>query len=152
MVQSLGFFMLGYSLRHFRLPEQRQNILGSILYCITWAALGIASIQLKFPISWPLIHLGSAIFLYFLSQIICTSTVGVKVAGLGSSMIFVYAIHEPTQTLLMKTWKLIDLPWHQSYLTFLLVTLIVLAISLAGYQLIRLFAPHLLRVMTGYRI
>jgi hypothetical protein len=66
-------------------------------------------------------------------------------------MFLVYAIHEPTQTIMAKIWLARGWPWYGSLLCFLLIPLVVFPTCILAYSWLRRWTPRLLLYVTGGR-
>lgn len=148
---SLGYFLLGnqlYRIRNTAFPTGRRE---ASMYCVLWLAFGIISHALGVSAPHLLVTLGGAAFLYFMANLLCISRVNKYLTHLGPATFFVYALHEPTQTILFKTWKILNLPGFDSLLLFVLIPILVFATCVATYTILRIFFPKTMKMATGNR-
>lgn len=148
---SLGFFLIGYGLKKIKLEELQLNKRGVGIFCFIWILLGIGAIYAKVIIPYPLDQLGSASFLACMAVILSSTPFGARLALLGPMTFFVYAVHEPTQSLLAKIWLRGDWVGYGSLLMLFAIPLVVFMISLLAYRQIHRSAPQILKVVTGGR-
>jgi len=151
MARSMGCFLLGYSIKpHGRVLQSLawQLLLG---YCLAWILLGWGISMEWIAVPTLLQHIGSAAFLFCLAALFCRCALGRRLAVLGSASFFVYAAHEPTQTLLAKIWLMRGWPWFGSVFYFLFIPSVVFASCILVYHGLRRSAPGLLPYVTGGR-
>ena len=148
---SAGYFLLGLALGKTNLDFDQYRP-GIFLYCVAWLILGITDSVIKdFEIQPPFLQLGGAAFFFFASALMSRWKVGRALAVFGPMTFFVYAVHEPTQTLITKIWEKSRVPGVGTLLSFCAVPLIVFAGSVLGYVLLQRLAPTMLRLSTGNR-
>lgn len=148
---SLGFFLIGYSLKNVQSQELQIDKRGAGIFCFLWILLGIGVVYSKVTIPYPLDQLGSATFLACLAVILSSTPFGAGLALLGPMTFFVYAVHEPTQSLLAKIWKGQDWVGYGSLLMLFAIPLVVFMLSALAYRQIHRSAPRILKVVTGGR-
>jgi fucose 4-O-acetylase-like acetyltransferase len=151
MASSLAYFLLGYALEPYgaRCQHLARRWLGC--FCGVWIAAGWLSLAVGGTIASPLRQIGSAVFILALSLIVSRWSWGRGLAVLGSSTFFIYASHEPLQTLLAKAWFVRGWPGYGSAWCFLLVPLLVFPACLLVYHALRRWSPWLLACATGGR-
>jgi len=151
MARSMGCFLLGYFLKphgHIWQSPAWQLLLA---YCLAWILLGWGIFMQWIAMPTLLQHIGSAAFLFCLAALLCRFTLGRRLAALGSASFFVYAAHEPTQTLVAKIWLARGWPWHGSVFYFFVIPSMVFAACILAYHVLRRSAPGLLPYVTGGR-
>jgi fucose 4-O-acetylase-like acetyltransferase len=151
MAGSLAYFLLGYSLEPYGARCQGLGRTWLACFCGVWLAAGWLALSLGGSIPAPLRQIGSAIFILALSLIASQWTWGRTAAVLGSSTFFIYASHEPLQTLLAKAWFVGGWPGYGSAWCFLLVPLVVFPACLLAYHALRRWSPAILAYATGGR-
>jgi len=151
MASSMGYFLLGYTLQPHSRAWQSLAWPSLVGYCLAWILLGWSIFLEWISVPYMLQHLGSAIFLFCLAALLSRSVLGRRLSALGSASFFVYAAHEPTQTLIAKIWLTRGWPWYGSVFYFLLVPGVVFCSCLLVHHLLRRSAPGLLPYVTGGR-
>lgn len=148
---SLGYFLLGHSLRNLLPTENFPKTSSSLLFCLGWLAIGLGVHANWVNVPYPLHRIGSACFMFMISVALSSFKGTRGLALLGSATFFIFATHEPLQTILSKTWQIIGLPYYGSLFFYLTVFSMTLVMVLAGYFMLRRFAPGFLSMATGSR-
>jgi len=148
---SFAFFFMGNQL-HAILPSSKViSPISSGLYCLIWVILGIFHIQGKVAISSPILELGSAAFLFLLSSSLIYFSIFQKLSLLAGGTFMIYALHEPSQTVISKVWLKSGLPGYGSVLCFLIIPLTVYPACWFVYYVVKRYFPKLLPYATGGR-
>lgn len=151
MMGSLAYFLTGHELKRFQFADLEKILKGTWIYCLSWLVLGAGITLWKESIPDPIGALGSAAFLIFLAHLIGLSSAGRKLATLGATTFFIYAVHEPAQTIIDKIWTQKGWPGHGSFALFIGIPLAVFVVSTIGYKLLARLSPKSLALMTGGR-
>ncbi|MBP8303284.1 MAG: acyltransferase, partial [Phycisphaerae bacterium] len=151
MASSMAYFLLGVAIQPCVSAWRGLGWAPLGTYCTVWILLGLGTSMLWTPIPYPLRQIGSAVFLFFVSLLAARATWGQRLAAIGSSTFLIFALHEPLQTCLAKTWLARAWPWYGSFFCFLLIPLAVLPLCVLAYAWLRRRAPWLLPVLTGSR-
>jgi len=147
----MGYFMLGYGLKEcFPVPEFSQSKVSGF-YCAVWAVMGLGIVFKWTTIPYPILGIGGASFLFFISLALYRLAIGKRLALLGASTFVVYAIHEPTQTVIFRIWQAKGWPGFNSLGCYFLVPVFVFFLGVTFYYSVRRFFPGLLKYMTGGR-
>jgi hypothetical protein len=115
------------------------------------ACRGAGDVRSWLVIPFPLQQIGSATFIFFIARTISFTAWAPRVSVLAPAIFFVYATHEPTQTIIAKVWQNLGLPGFGTVAFFLAVPAAVFPLTVAGYMLLRRTLPGLLPIMTGGR-
>lgn len=151
LANSMGYFLLGCSLHGIALPVRPLSNVSINLYMGAWVSIGLAVLGGLLTIHPPLVPLGSAVFLYFLSRSLLGTSTGIFLAALGPATFFIYAVHEPTQSILGKLWDASHIPFYGSSLGFLTIPALVFALCSICYFAIHRLYPQCLWLLTGSR-
>lgn len=95
--------------------------------------------------------IGSALAILSISSLLSNTRLGGIMTLLSSATLFVYATHEPCQTILAKLWNAFALPLYGTQASFFLIPLLVYGICVNAYFVVRRFAAPLLVKITGGR-
>ncbi|MFC1467315.1 acyltransferase family protein [Verrucomicrobiota bacterium] len=148
--KSMGYYLLGYSVAEN--PVKLQIKKGScLIFSIIWVGLGIGSFWGVITISAPLQQIGSALFIFLVAQILSDSSIGNRISTLGTAVFFMYATHEPLQTIIAKIWQKTALPGYGSLGCFLIIPVVTFFACWIGYIGVKKFTPRLLPILTGGR-
>jgi fucose 4-O-acetylase-like acetyltransferase len=149
---SLGYYLIGNYLYHYLPVAKISMIKPSALYLLLWLFIGICVATEVLPIpGFPIGRIGSAIFLFALATILLRSAVGRKLSTLGPVTFLIYAIHEPIQTVIAKTWLISKTPYYGSLFCFLIIPILVFVLILIIYRILQLSSPKFLGFITGGR-
>jgi hypothetical protein len=148
---SLGYYLLGYQLHSYLLPGKFPTVHVSFLYCACWLLMGIGVLVNMIVIPFPLQQIGSAAFIFMLAIIAAANSLTARLSILGSAVFFVYAAHEPLQTILSKSWQILHIPAYGTFLCFLLIPAVVFPLCVVTYRILRNLAPRLTAFVTGGR-
>ncbi len=150
MASSMAFYLLGYSMKKITAAElPKQN--SCVLYCLLWIILGVEQFFAHVTIPSPIQQLGSAAFIFMLAHILSYHSWGTKLSTVGASVFFIYAAHEPLQTIMAKSWQILGVPGYGSLGCFLLIPATSFLICLVGYKGLKKITPKLMPVITGGR-
>ena len=151
MASSLGYFLLGHHLHGVLPPERLPRVRSSLLFCLCWFGMGIGVLAGLVSIPYPLQQIGSAAFLLMVAIALSTVRWSDRLALLGPAIFFVYAIHEPLQTIVARVWQLLNIPYYGSLFCFLLIPAFVFSICVVSYLLLCKIAPQPMSIATGNR-
>jgi hypothetical protein len=150
LVASLGFFLAGFSLHRIVGQKFKLNAGAALLFMLVWLGVGGAFLG-STTAHVAILQLGSALWLLCCSILLSSVKVGQSMSHLGHSVFFVYATHEPLQTMLTKAWRLLGFPLYESLVRMLLVPAVTFALCLLAYFFARRCFPRLLALATGGR-
>lgn len=148
---SMGYYLLGTRLHASIPPDRFPDVRSAAFYGLCWVLVGIATLNGFFEVPFPIQQLGSAFFFLTLAIVASAIPAAARLAVLGHSVFFIYAAHEPLQTLFGRAWTALGISGHDSFVYFLGVPLIVFSVCLAGFYLLRKMSPRLLALATGGR-
>jgi fucose 4-O-acetylase-like acetyltransferase len=151
MASSLGYYLLGHELHSYLPPEQFPSFRSSILYCAGWSLMGIGVIAGIIAVPRLLQEIGSAAFIFMLTIVASRSPFVARISALGPAVFFVYATHEPLQTIISKEWQSHHLPAYGTLFCFLLIPTTVFAVCAVAYVILRKISPGPLAFATGGR-
>ena len=151
MASSLGYYLLGHQLNANLPPDRFPDVRPSCLYCGCWFLMGIAILVGSIQIPFPLQQLGSSAFIFMLAIILSWNSFTRRLSVLGPGVFFVYATHEPLQTILAKGWQAFHLPAYGTLFCFLLIPGVVFATCMSAYFVIRRVFPRSMALVTGGR-
>lgn len=151
IAQSLGFYLLGHHLHSIVPPERFPKLRSSLLFCICWFSISIAVLVELVKIPYLIQQIGSACFIMMIAIALSATRLSQQFTLLGSTTFFVYATHEPLQTIIAKTWQALNIPLYGSLFCFLLIPTSVFFICIIVYFLLYKIAPQLLSIATGSR-
>jgi fucose 4-O-acetylase-like acetyltransferase len=151
MASSLGFYLLGNHL-HGILPQERfPKVPSSLIFCLCWFGMGIGVLPGLINIPNPIQQIGSASFIFMVAISLSATRWSQKLALLGPATFFVYATHEPLQTIFAKVWKALDIPYYGSLFCFLLIPASVYFICVVVYFFMCRITPKFMSLATGNR-
>jgi hypothetical protein len=151
MASSLGYYLLGHQL-FFTMPPERFPALGiNWGYCILWTLIGGALVLGKAIVAYPLLNIGSAAFIFSSALIASTFPLIARFSKYGPSIFFVYAVHEPTQTVLARLLRVDQMSNCRSLACFVFIPPITFLLCHALLRLCERTIPQLLVIATGGR-
>jgi len=151
MAHSMAYYLLGYSLKEYFPASGFPSPKTSGLYCVGCIVIGWGIGFRWTSIPYPLFEIGAAAFLFFLSLVLYHFRLGKCLAALGAATFMVFAIHEPTQTVIFRVWQAKGWPGFNSAVCYFLVPLVVFCLGVSFYYAMRRFFPGLLKYTTGGR-
>lgn len=151
IASSLGYFLLGYEIKRLKFDDLDQLFQGVNIFLCVWIIAGIATISGKFSIPYPLVQLGSAAFLIFIANLISHIPHAAKLGALGSATFFVYAVHEPSQTVITKCLEKVGISVEANITWFFVIPFFVFGISSVVFHCLARFLPRFLAMITGGR-
>ena len=151
LASSLGFFLLGYQLQAIFPDVPNPKLPASALFCFAWILLGWGLIWEWTSLPFLLQQLGSVFFIFHLAAMLAATRVGQRLSLIGPAVFLVYALHEPTQTIIAKASQAYGLPGYGGLVYFLLIPGIVFPACVLAYYALRRFCPFLLPYLTGGR-
>ena len=113
--------------------------------------MGVGALAGLFNIPYPIQQVGSACFILMVAIVLSATRWGHKLALLGSATFFVYATHEPLQTIFEKLWQAFNIPHYGSLFCFLLIPASVFFTCGSVYFFLCKMTPQLMSVATGNR-
>ncbi|MCW1885180.1 acyltransferase [Luteolibacter flavescens] len=150
-VPSLGLFLVGISIGGRQSLTDRWDLGKSLIFGAGWIAVGIAATNGLLSIPSAAYQIFGTVFLYSLSTLVSRGPGGGHIATWGPMTFLAFAIHEPLQTIIFKVWEKLAWPRFGTVITNLLVPLLIFAVSLGIYHLMRRISPKLLLLLTGGR-
>jgi fucose 4-O-acetylase-like acetyltransferase len=151
MASSLGYYLLGHHLHGILPTEKFPKVDSSLIFCLCWFGMGIGVLVGWVNIPYPIQQVGSASFILMIAISLAATRLRHKVALLGPATFFVYATHEPLQTIIAKVWQALNIPHYGTLFCFLLIPASVYLISVVGYFFLCKITPQLMSVATGNR-
>lgn len=151
LAPSLGYYLLGHQLASAVTPEQFPRARGAVLYAAGWALIGTGLMSGFLSVPHPLLPLGSAAFIFMVALIAGRLGGARPLAALAPAVFFVYATHEPLQTLLGRVWEKLQWPGYGTFICFLAVPAIVFPVCTTAFWLLKTWTPKLASLMTGGR-
>ena len=151
MASSLGFFLAGRQLHSLMPPECFPEARSSALFCGCWILFAAGTAAGNVEVPQPLQALGSAAFIFMAAAVASSLPFAGRLAALGSTVFFVYATHEPTQTILVRAWQALHLPAFGTTFCFLTIPAIVFPLCATAYLMLRKMAPRFAALITGGR-
>lgn len=151
MASSLGYYLLGHHLHGILPPERFPKVHLSLLFCLCWFGMGLGVLVGLVNITYPIQEVGSACFILMIAIALSTTRWSQKLAFFGSAVFFIYATHEPLQTIIAKVWQALGIPYYGSLFCFFLIPLIAFFICVVVYFFLCKTAPHLMSIATGNR-
>ena len=113
--------------------------------------MGIGVIMGFVAIPYPFQQIGSAVFIFSLGLIVSVCSFKARLAALGASIFFVYATHEPLQTIMAKAWLSLHIPAYGTLFCFLVIPAITFSLCMGAYFTLHKIAPRILAFITGGR-
>jgi surface polysaccharide O-acyltransferase-like enzyme len=151
IASSLGYYLIGHQLHSILPTTQFPSCRSSTLYCACWLLMGAGVISGIVAIPYPFQQIGSAAFIFMLAIIVSTASFATRLSALGSSVFFVYATHEPLQTIIGKLWQAHQFPAFGSPFCFLIIPAIVFPSCLFACWIMRRMFPRFMLFATGGR-
>ena len=148
---SLGYYLLGHQLAAVFRPEDYPAPRRTVAFCGAWVLIGCALTAGAVSLPFPFKQLGSAAFIFGLALLVAERPSSARLAMLGPAVFFVFAAHEPLQTVLSKVWQSSGLPGYGTLPCLLVTAAVTFAVCLVAYYLMRRIAPRLLALATGGR-
>jgi fucose 4-O-acetylase-like acetyltransferase len=147
----LGFYLLGHDLSALLPPSRFPLVQPCLLYCACWTLMGAGVIGGIVSIPDSLGELGSAAFIFMFAVAISATSFGARLSLLGPSVFFVYATHEPLQTLIGRLWQAHQWPGFGTLICFLLIPAFVYPCCVLAHGLLQRVAPRAALFVTGGR-
>jgi hypothetical protein len=113
--------------------------------------MGAGVVLGSITISYPFQQIGSAAFIFMLAVGFSSTSFAPRLSAIGPSVFFVYAIHEPLQTIIAKTWQSLQIPAYGTLFCFLLIPATVFPLCVIAYSILRRMTPQLMVFATGGR-
>jgi len=151
MASSLGYYLLGHQLYYSLPPEKFPSFRLSILYCACWCVAGAGILLQIVYIPYPLQQIGSATFIFMLANVFGGVSLFARLSVLAPAVFFIYATHQPLQSIAAKAWQSLHIPAYGTSLCFIFVPAIVFPLCAVSYYLLRSVSPRLLAFATGGR-
>lgn len=151
LFSSMGFFLIGCQLKPWFETKRDVTRLEVSVYCGSWCVLGAISSFAILTIPTLINQIGSAVFFGFLAWLLSTTRMGCRLASLGAASFFIYAVHEPTQSILVKLWEFTHLPLLHTFFQFIAIPVFVFASCAIVYEFVKRLHPAFLQFATGNR-
>lgn len=152
IINSFGYYLLGVDFFRFRIKAFTDiTKLQLLSYVIIWAVFGLIELNAAFKVPPPVVQLGSAACILFIARLLLHSSFGKRITTLASGTFFLYATHEPIESLLGKLWALSGAPMGDTTFSFLFIVTVTFLLCMGAYLLVSRFAPKALIVLTGGR-
>ncbi len=151
VVGSMGFFLLGYSLKGYAPTALSLTPRAMGRYCAVWILCGYGLVCGWTSIPYPFQKLGSAIFLLFLAQLFTGSKIGQWLAGFAGATFLIYAMHQPTQSIIAKIWQSLNWGCDGSLFAFFLIPILVFPMGVLLHSFLQQRRSCLLPYLTGGR-
>lgn len=150
-LSSLGYYLMGNYLYSYLPQENFPKPKPSVYYCASWLLMGIGILTNFLIVPYPLKQIGSAAFLFMFAVVLSKKSIGIQLSKVGPAVFFIYATHEPLQTICAKIWQLVHLPFYGTIFCFLIIPIIIFPLCFISYRILKLVAPRFLAVATGGR-
>lgn len=151
MASSLAYYLLGYQM-HSSFPSMKlPDWKSSVGYCTCWLLMGVGIALEIVHVPYPLWQMGNAAFIWMLASIASACPFPARLASFGPAVFFIYATHEPLQTLMGRLWQRLNIPAYDTLFCFLVVPMVAFLLCLLAYRLFQRIAPGVLAFATGGR-
>lgn len=151
LLESIALFLLGAQLKSVRGEMWKPTVTMSLVFCVSWIVLGYFHRNTWITIFPLIMKLGSIGFIFLLSWMATLRVSSRQLIGAAPIVFFVYATHEPLQTVLGRFWTSAGFPGSETFWYFILISVVSGTAGIAGYLAAHRFFPSLTGVLTGGR-
>jgi surface polysaccharide O-acyltransferase-like enzyme len=148
---SMGYFLIGHGLSAILNPSTFPNRSACFVFIILWLCAGLSAYYGLINIPEPILSIGSASFILLLAITATPSPISSWVIFCAPAVMFVYATHEPLQSIFSKIFQIWGLDGRVADYAYILIPMLAFPICTATYFSMRKVAPNLTRIFCGGR-
>lgn len=146
---SLGYFLLGVRARQVFSLASLPASGNALIFSAIWLILGFLMWNRSIQIPEIIVTLGSATFIMMFSLVVSRHIWSPDPAPAGSFIFFIYATHEPFQSLLSRLWGILGMPWGGSFFSFIFIPFITFVIFGCVFYILHRWLKKPLDIITG---